>query len=57
MRLFERISQERRLRAQAAEISALRKQVERLEAQNQSMKDGMRRCLTCEYRLEVVGKR
>jgi hypothetical protein len=57
MRLLERFSQERRLRQQAVEIDALRKQVEQLRSQNQSMKEGMRRCLSCDYRLEVLSER
>ena len=36
---------------------ALQVEVERLRAQNESMKKAMRHCVTCEYRLEVVSNR
>ena len=29
----------------------------KLKEQNERMRQGMRRCTTCEYRLEVVGRR
>lgn len=43
--------------AQQREIAALRKEVDRLRAQNERLNRAMRRCITCEYRLEVVGRR
>jgi len=57
LKVFERLSQERRLQQQAAELRALRKQVEQLRIANERMRDGMRRCTTCEYRLEVIASR
>ena len=45
-----------RLIAQDREISALKKEVAALKAQNESMRVGMRRCLTCDYRLAVRGE-
>lgn len=47
----------REVRALRREVRALREQVESLRAQNERMRAGMRRCLTCDYRLEVVGRR
>ncbi|MCX2976767.1 hypothetical protein [Candidatus Marimicrobium litorale] len=38
------------------EVAALRKRNARLESQNESMRQGMRRCLTCEYRLDVKSR-
>jgi hypothetical protein len=34
------------------EVAALRKENATLQAQNDSMRQGMRRCVTCEYRLD-----
>ncbi len=50
MGFFER---EKKLLAQARELESLREEVARLRAQNDSMRAGMRRCITCEYRLAV----
>ena len=36
----------------AEELKALRRENETLKAQNESMRNGMRRCVTCEYRLD-----
>ena len=36
---------------------ALRAEIDRLRAQNESMKAAMRHCIDCEYRLEVVARR
>ena len=38
------------------EIAALRKRNAHLESQNESMRQGMRRCVTCEYRLDVKSR-
>mgnify|MGYP000024953384 FL=1 len=38
------------------EVAALRKRNVRLESQNESMRQGMRRCVTCEYRLDVKSR-
>ena len=56
-RLLDVLSRERRLLAQAREIRALRQEVEKLRQQNERMQAGMRRCLTCDYRLEALEKR
>ena len=41
---------------QAAEIRRLQEEIENLKQQNSSMREGMRRCVTCEYRLAVRNK-
>ena len=51
MNVFQR---EQRLLNQARELKQLRAEVEKLRAQNDSMKQGMRRCVTCDYRLQVT---
>ncbi len=48
MKFFQR---EKKLREQAQELQQLREQLRQLHAQNESMRMGMRRCVTCEYRL------
>lgn len=40
-----------RLLQQARQINELEQEVNKLKAQNESMRAGMRRCVTCEYRL------
>ena len=44
---------QQKLVQQAAEIRRLRDEIETLKQQNSSMREGMRRCVTCEYRLAV----
>ena len=39
--------------SQQKEIAALRRETEKLQQQNESMREGMRRCTTCEYRIEI----
>ena len=46
----------RRLRQQERELKQLRAEVATLRAQNDSMRSGMRRCITCEYRLEAKAR-
>ena len=41
-----------RLWQQRREIAQLRRELAKLRAQNDSMREGMRRCVTCEYRLD-----
>jgi len=36
---------------QQNEIRQLRREIEKLRAQNESMRAGMRRCTTCDYRI------
>jgi cell division protein FtsB len=37
---------------QQREIRRLQKELDQLRAQNESMRAGMRRCVSCEYRLD-----
>ena len=41
-----------RLLQQARQINKLEQEVNKLKAQNDSMREGMRRCVTCEYRID-----
>ena len=43
---------QRRLRQQRQQIADLERENATLRAQNQSMREGMRRCVTCEYRID-----
>jgi prefoldin subunit 5 len=56
-KLFDWLRSQQQHREQVRELRALREEVEKLRAQNERMRAGMRRCVTCEYRLEVVGRR
>jgi cell division protein FtsB len=49
---LEFFSQQRRLLSQQRELKRLREEVAMLQDQNESMRDGMRRCLSCDYRIE-----
>ena len=46
------IEREKKLVAQGRELKELRAELVRLRAQNESMSQGMRRCISCDYRLE-----
>jgi prefoldin subunit 5 len=50
--LLEIFSAQKRLWQQQREIRQLRAELEQLRAQNDSMRTGMRRCVTCDYRIE-----
>ena len=56
-KLLEVLAQERRMREQKHEIRELREEIEKLRIKNERMREAMRRCLTCDYRLEVDGSR
>jgi hypothetical protein len=56
-KLLEVLAQERRMREQKREIRELREEIEKLRTKNERMREAMRRCLTCDYRLEVDGRR
>ena len=56
-KLLEILAQERRMREQKREIQELREEIEKLRTKNERMREAMRRCLTCDYRLEVDGRR
>ena len=55
-KLREWLAREARMRAQHRELARLRAEVASLRTQNERMKTAMRRCLTCEFRLQVVGR-
>jgi hypothetical protein len=42
----------RQLLKQKQELHQLRGQIEKLQAPNDSMRQGMRRCVTCDYRID-----
>ena len=42
---------------QRREIAKLRAEVERLRLQNEKIERAMRRCLTCDYRLQVIAEK
>jgi hypothetical protein len=54
--LFAIFAWERRVWQQKREIRELREEVEKLRARNQSMREAMRRCLACGYRLEAADR-
>lgn len=51
-KLLEFFAAPKRLWQQRQEIAQLRSELTKLRAQNDSMRDGMRRCVTCEYRID-----
>ena len=50
--LRDLVAPRRRLLQQARELRRLRRELEHLKAQNESMRTGMRRCVSCEYRID-----
>lgn len=54
--LLEALDREKRLLLQSRELQTLRGEVERLRAENERIRTAMRRCLSCEYRLDMVAK-
>ena len=53
MKLPEFFNLPGRVLRQQREIERLQKELDQLRAQNESMRTGMRRCLTCDYRIEA----
>jgi hypothetical protein len=51
-KLLEIFSAQKRLWQQSQEIAQLRSELTKLRIQNDSMRDGMRRCVTCAYRID-----
>ncbi len=47
---------QKRLRQQRRQIAELETENAALRAQNQSMREGMRRCVTCEYRIDFKNR-
>jgi hypothetical protein len=56
LKLSELFAPQKRLLQQDREIKLLRKELQSLQSQNASMRDGMRRCVTCEYRIEYKNR-
>jgi prefoldin subunit 5 len=50
--LFDFLAPQKRLLQQQRQIRRLAREVSELRAQNDSMRQGMRRCVTCEYRID-----
>ncbi len=55
--LFDSVAKARRIAQQEEELAALRAELERTRADNARLKAAMRRCVTCDYRLEVRAQR
>jgi uncharacterized coiled-coil protein SlyX len=51
-KLMNFLSPQKRLIEQQQTINELTKEVAQLRAQNNSMRAGMRRCTTCDYRID-----
>jgi len=51
-KLLETFSAHKRLWQQQREIDQLREELAKLRSQNDSMREGMRRCVTCDYRID-----
>jgi len=49
-------SQQQTILRQQKEIKALKAELDTLQQQNESMRDGMRRCTTCEYRIDFKNR-
>ena len=49
-------SPQKRLLQQQREIAQLKRELLELQAQNASMRSGMRRCTTCEYRIDFKNR-
>ena len=56
IKLADILSPQRRLLQQEQEIAQLRGELDKLQAQNDSMRAGMRRCVTCEYRIDFKAR-
>jgi hypothetical protein len=52
VKLADMFDAQKRLWQQEREIAQLREEVATLRARNDSMREGMRRCVTCDYRID-----
>lgn len=52
MKLLDLLKAQKRMLQQQREIAQLREEIATLKAHNASMREGMRRCVTCEYRID-----
>jgi len=50
------LAPQRTLALQQREITLLKKKLEKLQTQNDSMRDGMRRCTSCDYRIDFKSR-
>ncbi len=55
-RLADLFDRERRLAQQERALTDMRAELEQLRAQNESMRTAMRRCITCDYRLDAKAR-
>ena len=55
-RIGDFLDQERRLHEKQLKINSLSAEVDKLRLQNDKMREGMRRCVTCDYRLAVINQ-
>ena len=51
-KLMDFFSVQKRLIEQQKTINSLSKEIDKLRAQNEGMRAGMRRCTTCDYRID-----
>jgi hypothetical protein len=56
LKLSDLLAPQTRLLQQEREIKRLRSELQSLRSQNTSMRDGMRRCVTCEYRIDYKNR-
>ena len=54
--LRDSFRRERLLAAQRRELAEMREELAKQRDQNERMRAGMRRCLTCDYRREATGQ-
>ena len=55
-KIMDFFSAPKRILEQRQKINALQGEVEKLRQQNDSMRAGMRRCVTCEYRIDFKNR-
>lgn len=55
-RLRDLFAPQQQLWQQAREIKDLKQQLTKLQMQNNIMREGMRRCVTCEYRIDFKSR-
>ena len=55
-KLMDFFSPQKRLIEQQKTINSLSKEVDKLRAQNDSMRAGMRRCTPCDYRIDYKNR-
>jgi hypothetical protein len=56
LKLSELLAPQTRLLQQEREIKRLHMELQSLRSQNASMRDGMRRCVSCEYRIDYKNR-